>query len=95
MILFDNMRRDSGEIMLTRDELAELVGESADHVGGIMGELESIGAISRRREKVPGMRGQGVVRYFMSANIATHLAGVARDKAQAAAPELRVVTPAE
>jgi hypothetical protein len=58
-----------------------------------MGELESIGAISRRREKVPGMRGPGAVRYFMNPNIATHLNGKARDKAQAKAGllELTVV----
>ena len=40
------------------------------------------------------MRGPGMVRYFMNPNVATHLAGKARDEAQAAAPKLRVVTPA-
>ena len=41
-----------------------------------MGELEGIGAISRRRERIVGMRGPGAVRYFMNPNVATHLTGV-------------------
>jgi hypothetical protein len=89
--LFRHLRRDSGEILLTRDELAGQVGTSADHVSEIMAELEEIGAISRRRERVPGMRGPGMVRYFMNPNVATHLAGMDRDQAQATAPKLHVV----
>lgn len=90
------------EVTLSRDELAERCGISADLVSQIMGELESICAISRVREKVRGMRGSGVARYFVNADIATHLTGAARDAAQAAAlpllapvrgkpPALRVV----
>jgi hypothetical protein len=93
-ILFSWLRMDSGEIMLTRDEMADHISERPDKVSEIMRELESIGAISRRRERVPGMRGPGVVRYFMNPNVGTHLTGVARDKAQAASPKLRVVAPA-
>jgi hypothetical protein len=58
-----------------------------------MSELEKIGAISRRRERIPEMRGPGPVRYFMSPRIATHETGAARDKAQAAAPQLELVDP--
>jgi hypothetical protein len=90
-IVFDHLRQDTAEIALTRDEMAELISDSADSVSRIMGELESIGAISRRREKVPGMRGQGAVRYFMNPNVATHLTGGARDKAQAATAPVRLV----
>jgi len=89
--LFDNLRTDTGEITLSRDELAERVGETPDHVSSIMGELEGIGAISRRRQKVAGMRGPGMVRYFMNSRVATHLTGKARDEAQAAAPPLLVL----
>ncbi len=85
-VLFTAVDQDTGEIMLTRDELAEAVGDTADHVSAIMGELEGIGAIIRRREKVPGVRGPGRVRYFMNPNVGTHLAGAERDEAQAAAP---------
>ena len=92
--LFSHLRRDTMEIMLSRDELADLIGERPDNVSRIMGELEGIGAISRRRERIVGMRGPGAVRYFMNPNVATHLTGVGRDKAQAAAPPLKIVAPA-
>lgn len=82
-VLFAHLRRDTGEITLTRDELAELISDEPDNVSRIMGELEGIGAISRRRERMAGMRGPGMVRYFMNPNVATHLAGQARDQAQA------------
>lgn len=81
-LLFEHLRRDTGEIMLTRDELAEMIDDLPNNVSAIMGELEGIGAISRRRERVVGMRGPGMVRYFMNPHVATHLAGKARDKVQ-------------
>jgi predicted transcriptional regulator len=89
--LFLHLQWDTGEVMQRRDELAEAVNVSADEVSRVMTELESIGAISRKRTKVPGMRGPGMVRYFMSPRIGTHLAGKARDNAQDAAPTLRLV----
>jgi hypothetical protein len=91
VLLFEHLRRDTGEIMLTRDELAEQIGVPADNVSLIMGELEEIGAISRRREKVPGLRGPGMVRYFMNPSVATHLKGKAREHAQIGADELKLV----
>ena len=91
-VLFSNLRTDTGEIVQTRDELAELVGETPNHVSEIMGELATIGAISRRREKVAGMRGPGLVRYFMNPKVGTHLTGAARDKAQTdSAPLLALI----
>ncbi len=84
--LFTAMRIDTGEILLTRDQLAELVGDTVQHVSTIMSELEGIDAIIRRRERVAGMRGPGRVRYFMNPVVGTHLAGGERDKAQAEAP---------
>jgi hypothetical protein len=91
--LFDHLRRDTGEIMLTRDELAELVGEHPSHVSEIMHELASIGAIITHRERVAGMRGPGRAVYLMNPNVATNLTGAARDRAQAAAPRLQLVEP--
>jgi hypothetical protein len=88
--LFGHLRRDTGEIMLTRDELATQINEAPGDVSRIMGELERIGAISRRREKVPGMRGPGAVRYFMNTRVATHLSGKTRDQAQEKAPPLKL-----
>jgi hypothetical protein len=94
-LLFEHLRRDTGEVMLTREEMAEFIDDLPNNVSAIMGELEKIGAISRRREKVAGMRGPGAVRYFMNPNVATHLAGKARDKAQVEAGPLAAGAPAE
>ena len=92
--LFDHLRRDTGEIMLSRDQLAELIGEHPNNVSEIMRELASIGAITIHRERVPGQRGPGRAVYFMNPNVATTLSGAARDRAQAEAPKLRLVEPA-
>ena len=92
--LFTALRRDTGEIMLTRDELAERVGTHPNNVSQIMNELAGIGAIIVHREKVAGMRGPGRAVYLMIPNVGTPLTGAARDKAQAEAPRLRLVEPA-
>jgi hypothetical protein len=92
--LFDHLRRDTGEIMLSRDQLAQLIEDHPNTVSEIMRELASIGAIITRRERVAGMRGPGRAVYFMNPNVATNLSGGARDKAQAEAPKLRLVEPA-
>lgn len=89
--LFTAMRMDTGEIMMTRDELAELVGCSGQNVSQIMSELASINAISRRRERIPGVRGPGRVRYFMNPNVATTIAGAKnRRNAQENAGQLNI-----
>ena len=92
--LFDHLCRDTGEISLTRDQMAELIGEHPTNVSEIMRELASIGAIITRRERVAGMRGPGRAVYFMNPNVATNLTGATRDRAQAEAPKLRLVEPA-
>lgn len=84
--LFSAVDQDTGEVMLTREQLAELTGIAVQHVTNIMAELEGIGAIIRRRERVAGMRGPGRARYYMNPVVGTHLAGTARDAAQADAP---------
>lgn len=79
--LFAHLRSDTGEILQTRQELAERLGISAQNLSRIMTELERINAI--RREK------QGrQVRYFMNPNIATHLAPKAREASQVKAGPL-------
>lgn len=89
--LFTALRTDTGEIVMTRDELAGAVKIEPKHVSEIMGELEKIGAITRRRQRVAGLRGPGLVRYFMNPRIGTHLTGTARDMAQAEAPLLKLM----
>src|SRR4051812_22672067 len=91
--LFTPLPRGTGEIMLTRDELAERVGPTPDEVSRIMGELARVGAVIVHRERVAGMRGPGRAVYLMNPNGATNLTGAARDKAQAVAP--RLVTTAD
>ena len=44
------------DIGIDRDEIADRAGTQADTVSRIMGELESVGAISRKRERVAGMK---------------------------------------
>lgn len=89
--LFTALDMDTGEVMLTRDQIATQVNLPGQDVSEIMSELETCGAIIRRRERVAGMRGPGRVHYYMNPMVATHLAGQARDAAQAAAPALRVI----
>lgn len=90
-LCFQHLDMETGEIMLRRDEIAEAIGEQPDNVSTIMTELSDFGAISRKREKIGGLRGRGLVRYFMNPNVATHLAGKERDDAQAEAPLLRLM----
>lgn len=88
---FDNLLTGTGEIVLTRSELAERLGVTPRDVSEVMTELVDFGAISRRREPTPGQRGRGTTRYFVNPKVATHLAGRLRDDAQREAPILRVV----
>src|SRR4051795_7547113 len=90
-LLFVHLRRDTGEIALTRDELAAAIGVTPENLSRLMHELAGIGAIIVHREKVAGMRGPGRAVYLMNPNVGTHLTGAARDKAQAEAPRLQPV----
>jgi hypothetical protein len=90
-LCFEHLNMDTGEILLSRDQIAELIGDQPANISRVMSELTQFGAISRQRTKVAGMSGPGAVRYFMNPRVATHLAGKERDDAQAAAPQLRLV----
>lgn len=90
-LAFEHLDIETGEIGLTRDQIADAVGERPEHISRVMSELEDVGAITRRRERIAGMRGQGRVLYFVNPRVGTHTTGQARDKAQAKAPQLRLV----
>lgn len=90
-LCFEHLRTDTGEVVLSRDEIAQALDVPAREVSRCMSELVGFGALSRRRERVAGMRGPGVVRYFMNPNVATSLSGKARDDAQRAAPILKLI----
>jgi predicted transcriptional regulator len=87
-VFFEYLHFETGEIMLTRDAMAEAIGSDASTITKVTAELEWIGAISRRREPR-----NGPVRYFMNARVATHLPNKARERAQAEASPLKLVPP--
>lgn len=84
-LCFKHLRTDTGEIMLTREEIAKKLRQRAPEVSEMMTELVEFGAIIRKRQKVGGMKGPGMVHYFMNPRVATHLSGKERDEAQATA----------
>jgi len=80
------LNRVSQEIVGGRDEIAARASVTPDDVSRVMGELEGVGVIERRRERVPGVRGPGAARYFMNAWVGTCLPGAQRDAQQAKDP---------
>jgi len=65
-----NLRQDTGEVMLTRDQLAGEIGCDPDHVSHVMGTLVRMGVIRRERRRVEGMRGPGIAVYFVNPHVA-------------------------
>lgn len=75
-LLFTAMRTDTGEICLSRQEIADALKTRVNEISDVMTELQKISAIKRLRQ------GRGV-RYFMNPNVATHIGGkVERTEAQ-------------
>jgi DNA-binding transcriptional ArsR family regulator len=66
--LFTVLHPGTGEILLSRRQLADRLGVAPGHVSRLMSELVSIGAVRRVRD---GRR----VRYHMSPHVATHIPG--------------------
>jgi len=73
--LLEHLRMDTGEIMATRQELAERVGMTPRDLSSTMTELASINAIRREKE------GRNV-RYFLNPHIATHVPNAAKRKVE-------------
>ena len=80
--ILNALRNDTGEVMLTRDQLAEHCEVTPNAITDALAELEGIGAITRSRRPMPGMRGRGRVVIHVNPLVATKLAGAARDRAQ-------------
>ena len=81
-LIFDHVHPNTGEIMLSRAEIAERIDEQPRNVSSMMGELASINAIDRRKEG-------RAVKYFLNPSIATHIPGAAaREAARDAAGPL-------
>jgi hypothetical protein len=84
-LLLTALRPDTGEILLSRAQIAEKIGIAPKHTSEIISELAQINAIRREKE---GRR----VRYFLNPNIATHIPGPeARKAAREAAGPLLVL----
>jgi DNA-binding Lrp family transcriptional regulator len=64
-----NIRQDTGECVLTREEIAERIGCAPSSVSRIMSTLERMGVLRRDLTRVEGMRGRGVVTYVVDANV--------------------------
>ena len=77
----NRLRTDTQQILMDREEMMRVARASSAHVSHALAELLSIGAVERVQE------GRDV-RWFLSAKVATHLTGAARDEAQQAAPPL-------
>jgi len=65
-----NLRQDTGEVLLTRDQLAEEIDCAPRSVSTIMGTLEKMGVIRRERRKIDGVRGPGMAVYFINPHVA-------------------------
>ncbi len=88
-----NLRQDTGEVMLTRDQLADEIGCDPNHVSNVMGTLMRMGVIRRERHRVEGMRGPGMVVYFVNPHVAWNGSLDARkaEAAEAKQPMLRLM----
>ena len=65
-----NLRQDTGEVLLTREQLAERIGCALSNMSKIMGTLEKMGVIRRERRRVEGMQGRGMAVYFINPHVA-------------------------
>jgi len=93
-----NIRKDNGEIMMTRDEMAEEIGCPPREVSRAMGVLWRLGVIERELRKVAGMRGPGMVVWFINPHVAWNGSLAIREKLAIPGqqPSLRLVPePAE
>lgn len=83
-LLFENVHRETGQIMLTRQEIAKEINIKLCNVSSIMSELESIGAILKHKN------GRGVI-YYMNPHVGTHLPQEIREKAQKISLKLKTI----
>ncbi len=88
-----NLNQDTGEVMLTRDEIAAEIGCAPGHVSRVMGTLELMGVITRERRRVEGVRGRGMAVYVVNPHVAWNgsLETRKREAAKAAQPSLHLV----
>lgn len=69
-LILTHIESNTGAVTLTREELAEMVGTQPKHISTMMGTLEKMGVIYRKRVRVAGMRGPGIARYKVNPHVA-------------------------
>ncbi len=69
-LTFEHLYPHTGQIMLTRDQIAEKIGIRPNEVSEIMSELVRFRAIFTERRRLEGVRGPGKVVYFMNKHVA-------------------------
>lgn len=91
-IVLVNLRPDTGEVMLTRDQIADRMRVAPREVTRAFGVLSAAGVILRERRKVAGMRGPGVAVYRINPHLAWNGSLQARaDAVKEAEPPLLVL----
>jgi len=83
-LLFDNVHKETGQIMLSRLEMADKINVHPNNISAIMTELESINAILKKKD------GRGVV-YYMNPNVANHYPQEIRERVQKEVPQLKII----
>lgn len=83
-----HLRTDTGEITLTRDQLAERVGCRSSEISTIMQALKKLSAIRIERRKVPGVKGPGLAVYIVNPEVAWTGKLAARERAAETQPTL-------
>lgn len=64
------LRPDTGEVMLSRKEMAEKMQTDPENVSRVMRTLEDMEVVFRKRRRAEGVRGPGVVVYSINAYVA-------------------------
>jgi len=82
--LFKVVNRTTGQIMMSRQDMADDMKILPRNVSTIMSELESIGAILKKKD------GRNII-YYMNPLVGTHLPQEIRDEAQKVAPKLKLL----
>lgn len=85
--LFAHLADDDNEVLLGRQALADAIGVQPKVISEVVGDLERIGAIYRRKAG-------RFVKFYVNPKVGTHMKGAVRDRAQAESPPLRLPDPA-
>lgn len=93
-LAFLHLRQDTGEIMLTRDEIAERSGITPQNVSKAMTVLANLGVVIKGDlRKVAGMKGRGMRPYFINPHAAWNgtVAGAVEEAKRQEPPLLRLM----